>query len=482
MSDEEKKMGAPAEDETAALFVTARKKQLAEQEIQRKADEEKAKRDAAEAEVRRLEEEIEARKLKAQEEERRLQEEAQNPSAYSDAGSKRSRKTMSKGAKIGLIAGGSVMALCTIFLIFMFAVVLFTSNVSDNQAEAWYQGMSITVDDYKLLNGRDQEKLVDGLAALYKYNESTDFPVSAEQINDSLLGVSNSDRYSLFTLIFDNSMVSPTEYIYGRESELEEHLLFLTCSPSLFRSWSLPSQRACVNAMALYSGYTSDNDHLLKITLQMDEFTSTCIGSEQDKDGTMFRNFCELAAMDNWEAVYTQAQDAVQAAIDSQPVELYTYQNDEYNVTFEYTSKMDLLENVTSYPGEVAGVRSGDASVMFYNVNDDVDYMEAIGLDSYLAETTDSILIELFPALYNVPYTGEHDEIQVLDATSSTPARFSCKNFYGEGYSRYVYSTLRYLKSSDSYYVILVLRDGAKDGERQITNDVITSFKGKPSN
>ena len=77
MDEEKKNIGASSEDDTSALFVTARKKQLAEQEARQKAAEEEARRVAAEAEVRRLEAEVAARKQKAEEEARRLAEEAE---------------------------------------------------------------------------------------------------------------------------------------------------------------------------------------------------------------------------------------------------------------------------------------------------------------------------------------------------------------------------------------------------------------------
>ncbi len=67
--------GAPSSDNTSALFVSARKKQLAEQEEQRVAAEKEAARKAAEDEVRRLEEEVEERKKKAQEDAVRIQQE-----------------------------------------------------------------------------------------------------------------------------------------------------------------------------------------------------------------------------------------------------------------------------------------------------------------------------------------------------------------------------------------------------------------------
>ena len=77
MSDEKRNLGASSSDDTSALFVTQRKKQIAEQEAQRKAAEEEAKRVAAEAEVRRLEAEVAARKQKAEEEARRIAQEAE---------------------------------------------------------------------------------------------------------------------------------------------------------------------------------------------------------------------------------------------------------------------------------------------------------------------------------------------------------------------------------------------------------------------
>lgn len=86
MSNEEKKNpGAASGDDTSALFVSARKKQLAEQEVQRKAAEEEAKRKAAEEEVRRLEAEVAERKRQAEEEARRIAEEARAQKAEAAA-------------------------------------------------------------------------------------------------------------------------------------------------------------------------------------------------------------------------------------------------------------------------------------------------------------------------------------------------------------------------------------------------------------
>ncbi|XEQ95505.1 hypothetical protein SPX_02760 [Sporomusa paucivorans] len=86
MSNEEKKNpGAASGDDTSALFVSARKKQLAEQEVQRKAAEEEAKRKAAEEEVRRLEAEVAERKRQAEEEAIRIAEEARAQKAEAAA-------------------------------------------------------------------------------------------------------------------------------------------------------------------------------------------------------------------------------------------------------------------------------------------------------------------------------------------------------------------------------------------------------------
>ena len=86
MSNEENKNpGAASGDDTSALFVSARKKQLAEQEVQRKAAEEEAKRKAAEEEVRRLEAEVAERKRQAEEEAKRVAVEARAKKAEAAA-------------------------------------------------------------------------------------------------------------------------------------------------------------------------------------------------------------------------------------------------------------------------------------------------------------------------------------------------------------------------------------------------------------
>ncbi len=62
-------------EETAALFVSNKKKKQAEEEAKRRAEEEQARREAAEAEVRRMEQEVEERKRRAEEERLALEEE-----------------------------------------------------------------------------------------------------------------------------------------------------------------------------------------------------------------------------------------------------------------------------------------------------------------------------------------------------------------------------------------------------------------------
>jgi hypothetical protein len=76
--DQDKKTtsGAPSSDTTSALFVSARKKQLEQQEVERRAKEKEDQRLAAEAEVRRLEHEVEERRRKAEEDKIRAEEEA----------------------------------------------------------------------------------------------------------------------------------------------------------------------------------------------------------------------------------------------------------------------------------------------------------------------------------------------------------------------------------------------------------------------
>ena len=76
--DNEKKNpeSVSSSDKTAALFVSARKKQLEQQELERTAREREEKRLAAEAEVQRLEAEVEMRRKKVEEEAQRVDLEA----------------------------------------------------------------------------------------------------------------------------------------------------------------------------------------------------------------------------------------------------------------------------------------------------------------------------------------------------------------------------------------------------------------------
>jgi hypothetical protein len=74
--DKKNKSGAPSSDTTSALFVSARKKQLEEQEAAARAKEKEEQRLKAEAEVRRLEAEVEERRRKAEGDAKHADEEA----------------------------------------------------------------------------------------------------------------------------------------------------------------------------------------------------------------------------------------------------------------------------------------------------------------------------------------------------------------------------------------------------------------------
>jgi hypothetical protein len=77
--------GAPSSDTTSALFVSARKKQIEQQETERLAKEKEEKRLAAEAEVRRLEQEVADRKRKAEEDAKAAEEETKRIAEESKA-------------------------------------------------------------------------------------------------------------------------------------------------------------------------------------------------------------------------------------------------------------------------------------------------------------------------------------------------------------------------------------------------------------
>jgi len=81
--------GAPSEDTTSALFVSARKKQLQQQEAERIAKQKEAERIAAEAEVRRLEREVEERRRKAEEDARMAEAEAEQKRRQADEDARR---------------------------------------------------------------------------------------------------------------------------------------------------------------------------------------------------------------------------------------------------------------------------------------------------------------------------------------------------------------------------------------------------------
>ena len=117
MSEENKtNSGAPSSDTTSALFVSARKKQLEQQEAERRAKEKEDERLKAEAEVRRLEAEVAERKRRAEEEAQRVaQEEEQSrreaeerrrrAAAEAEARRKEAQKTQAAGQAGGQAAG-----------------------------------------------------------------------------------------------------------------------------------------------------------------------------------------------------------------------------------------------------------------------------------------------------------------------------------------------------------------------------------------
>lgn len=124
------------EEETSALFVSAKKKKQAEEEAARKAAEEQAKREAAEAEVRRMEAEVEERKRKAEEERKALEEQEKqlaegkiSAPAQSKAEPKAKKEPVKKSAqdagmksKLPIFIGIGAVAVIAIVLILVFSL------------------------------------------------------------------------------------------------------------------------------------------------------------------------------------------------------------------------------------------------------------------------------------------------------------------------------------------------------------------------
>jgi len=100
--DQDKKTpaGAPSSDTTSALFVSARKKQLEQQETERRAKEKEDQRLAAEAEVRRLEAEVEERRRKAEEDARQADADAHR--IAQEAHMKKAQAAVNPDAVIGV--------------------------------------------------------------------------------------------------------------------------------------------------------------------------------------------------------------------------------------------------------------------------------------------------------------------------------------------------------------------------------------------
>lgn len=150
--DTRNKNGAPSSDTTSALFVSARKKQLEQQEAERRAKEKEEQRLAAEAEVQRLEQEVLERKRKAEDESRQVTEEARvkkgktaDPKAVPGTPSKKG-KGIDKALqnKKMLIIGGAAAAVLIIVIIAAAVIVSRPKEVTIANAEA---GAIITLED-----------------------------------------------------------------------------------------------------------------------------------------------------------------------------------------------------------------------------------------------------------------------------------------------------------------------------------------------
>ncbi|MDR1589325.1 MAG: hypothetical protein LBS51_03950 [Oscillospiraceae bacterium] len=107
--DNKNSSGAPSSDTTSALFVSARKKQLEQQETERRAKEKEEQRIAAEAEVRRLEQEVEERKRRVEEEaaEQKRQAEEETRRIAEEARAKNAEAAANPDAVLGAPAAKS---------------------------------------------------------------------------------------------------------------------------------------------------------------------------------------------------------------------------------------------------------------------------------------------------------------------------------------------------------------------------------------
>lgn len=274
MGDEKKNLGASSSDSTSALFVTARKKQIAEQEAQRKAAEEEAKRVAAEAEVRRLEAEVEERKRKAEEEKKRLEQEEKEKV---EAEKKQQQNVVSKvvekipvsskekkenpleavAAKMGM--GGEkfpmFLGVCAASIVALFAIIIVCivvipklgkSGKADQSYSDWASLMTLSVDNYNALEEKEKKVVIDTYNDILEDGGETDAQLTFDEANDALS--SNSDE-EMLTAFHNFCMVKGADFVSfvnGDGSMANDAVALYLMNGNTFLNLSYPEMVAVV--------------------------------------------------------------------------------------------------------------------------------------------------------------------------------------------------------------------------------------------
>lgn len=440
MSEEKKNLGAASSDDTSALFVTARKKQLAEQEAQRKAAEEEAKRQAAEAEVRRLEAEVAARKRQAEEEARRLAAEAEERRRQAEADALADEKRIAAEAaerrrqaaaaqytqpaapaspmppkapdkaaapdkkKIAIIAGavGGVVLIALIIIL----IVAFAGGSKDSGYQPWVEPLTMSMDEYNELSSGKQEKVI----ACYDEIIQSEYGISVliyDEVNETLAAQTGSEVGSLALAVFDYCGMDGRQFILGDTASVGTISNVLNMSRNDFTGSYFTYKLGAVSVAMIAlidNGDISDVYSNVQVTADLFDQMEKEDADDYDEPGSFFKDLCKLFDLEP-EATYESYQDNYADVPDVQEEDdngnsneatgFTTYQDDYSGVEFTYTDNLTLEETFADSASEIATLYDAGSMMMLFDITDDYTYTE-LSIDELLSQAMNDAAVKYF--------------------------------------------------------------------------------------
>ncbi len=518
MSDEKRNQGTPG-DETSALFVTARKKQLEEQEVQRKAAEEEAKRRAAEEEVRRLEAQVAQRKRDAEEESRRIAQEAEErrrkaqedavqeermraqgapPSAAASAAPAASTATPAPKPAASAVAkapaqkkmnpmilfgaiGGGVVLIVAVVLIVIFAMppksepalteplALDATYNQNGYSFSYPTAWKVDYSEY------DSDDLSDTIyvASDYLFNDFQD-QVNLSDVTDWMAMYSD-DVYDAGVAVLANEL---NAYQSGTADYRDSGV-------------SVSEENGFAYGMVT-AGYTY-KDIKFTIYMQLGESNGRQILSvirTMDDSGWADPAYDTCAAIVKSAALTNPPRAAAEPEPDPEPDYSHLYDAPEGYETFYdpttglklyYVDTMEAVNGLTGDPDEVVAIRDGGYYLIAFNITDLYNNSEDTD-DSILTGTMSYVLDNYFTKMFG-SYQGLVDgsvKNQGADVTgemgSVALARVSCRAA-SNTQEVYVYGELT--RVSKANLIILTMTFIQPDNKTQIQtfNDVMASMQ-----